>query len=235
MARRRAGWHFLRVRGRSISTGSNVNFAISEAKRFGASGKQLSFALRTIRSRVLEGQRQMFPAGQPYLKSESLNMLNERFGTAQGLKTVLSRVDAERAKARKQKSPAVKRLERPSQVIAGLRPKLAGMLEGVVSFGLDPSIGVRNRVFRNLIGETKRGECRVVCPWLVELGKHALNEAWRSRSYPVHASKADFALRCFGAASTLYTRYGFEKEAVEVMGLSYAESCKLGLASQGTG
>ena len=235
MARRPAGWHFLKVRGRSISTGSNVNFAISEAKRFGASGKQLSFALRTIRRRVLEGQRQMFPTGQSYLKSESLNMLNERFGTAQGLKNVLSRVDAERAKARKQKSPVVKRLEKPSQTIAGVRPVLAGMLKGVVSFGLDSSIKSRHAAFSNLIKETRKAECGVVCPWLVKLGKHALNEAWLSRSYSVHASKADFALRCFGAASTLYTKHGFEKNALEVSKLSYAESCKLGLASLGTG
>ncbi len=226
----KSGFDYLRAGLRSIPTGSKVRHAINEAKRFGASGKELGFVLMTIRHRVLATGREM-QEGLSWQKLEALKRLNAVSGVDAATVSVLGMIDAARAEAKK--SPKVapeKKPKKPGEGIEGVSEKTVEAIGGVASFGWDNNIATRYNAFKNLMNVVQKPECERVCHWLEAMGGHYMYGARHAKSYSQHASQADFALRCYGAAGFIYGKHGFKKQQFESQKLGYALNARLGLA-----
>lgn len=229
--KRPPAWHFFRVRGGSISLGSKARHAIKEAQRLGASGRELRFALKTIQSRVIERGREMRSSASTYQMLEKLAALNKAFGTDAATKRVIDGIKAERRKVNpKEAGKTGSAPKKPSIVFKSLRPELAKMIKGVISFGRDPKIATRHATFQNLMNATRKPECVDVCQWLSQTGDYYLHKARQTRSYSEYADLMDFVLRCYGAEGHLYGKFGFERNNIESQKKSYALIARLGLA-----
>jgi len=224
------GAHYLKSRLSSIPTGSKARFAIAEAKRFGATGQELKFALMSIKHRVLLTGRQM-QEGLSFQKLQALQRLNEATGVGSSTERVLKMIDDERAAiGTPKKTGKVEKKKKPSIKLKDSRKNLAASIESLISFGWDPNIKTRYHAFNNLMKETQKQECEQVCEWLEAMGDYYMQRARIAQSYSQHANQADFSMRCYGAAGFLYGKHGFKDKEFESQKLGYALNARLGHA-----
>jgi hypothetical protein len=94
----------------------------------------------------------------------------------------------------------------------------------------DANIKSRFSVFKNLVDGIQKAECKPVCQWLEQAGDYYSHEARHAKSYAGHADKADFSLRCYGAAGVIYRKFGFTQKELEFQARCYALGARLGLA-----
>ncbi len=232
-------WHFLKPGIGHIRSGAEARHAISETLRFGATGRELRFALRTIRHRLLLTGRIRYENAHTFEQIEALKRKDDASGLTDRTKRVLASIEKARAEARASKElPTGKKPPKPSIDVAALRPQLTNLIRGVTEFGRDTNIVTRATVFRNLRDGTQKSECKQVAEWLDKMGDHYMYQTRRARSYREHADLGDFASRCYGSASALYQKVGFKnkendfgREQIEIQKKLYAAHARRGLSN----
>ena len=229
--KRPPAWHFLKCGASVISLGSKAEFAIKEARRFGARGRELQFALRTVQNRVLERGREMRAQANDFSLRDDVRAVNALYAKRLLKSETMAMLKEERRRIQleetREAGPAP---PKPSIDLNALRPKLAKMIKGLISFGWDTNIATRFATFHNLMNETKKPECKQVCQWLEQNAEYYLYKARQTKNYREYADLADFVVRCYGAAGNLYSRFGFKSESTEVSKKNYALIARLGLA-----
>ncbi|MFA4855891.1 MAG: hypothetical protein WC634_04895 [archaeon] len=211
-------FHFVSSKASPLDNLHKARTALDAVLKSGAKGRARRFALLTLQERAFS--------------SESPDPDIITFITAARRAAIMeARIPgARKSPSVPQEEMAAVDLKRLPEKISQLFPKIRQAMSTVDFFSRETDIRARHEAFGNLIKLiATRDECETVASWLVERGGNFESLLGKERGYLMYTNYADLALRCYGAASNLYSRFHLEQQAVALQKKLYSLNQMFGL------